>query len=497
MDDGLKMYFCRNRLFIAVIILLLVFSHTVAEAALTIEDEKKAGKEFYEKLEKDHLIYKNPRVDEYINKIGKRLLVAVTDSPFEYRFSVIQSPAINAFATPGGYVYVNTGLIALSENEAELAGVLAHEMAHVSGRHIADIMEKSAKISTASLAAMLAGFLLGGGGDLPAALATFSYAGAVTMQLKYSREHEEDADRRGLAYLIKAGYEGKAMPDFLKIMRQYEFYSNNIPSYFLTHPGTDERMRYLDALLQTRYESGGSESMFGQLKRVQTILRLENDNDEDNLTYFENKLAKTGDDCNYRYGLAVAQEKLGKTSQAFENFRKALAMSPDDRDILTAFGVAYLRNGRPGDALPYLNRAVELDGDNLKLLFSLGKAYEAKGDYPAAIKIYSKLESKKMTDEEVLYRLAYCYGKSEKMGESHYYFGLYFKKKNKMDSSLFHFKEALHYFPADSDRAKEIAEQMKPPDKQDEKRERKHMKSGYSLDYSGMSICCGESSCRA
>ena len=442
-------------------ILFFVFSSSWALASFTIEDEKKLGLEFYDNLEKDHLIYHDRRVDDYLSKIGHKLLAGMPTQFFEYRFSVIKSSAVNAFATPGGYVYVNIGLINLVENEGELAGVLAHEMAHVSARHIAAIVDKSAKINIASLAAILAGAFLGGGGDMMAAVTTFSMAAATTMNLKYSREHEEDADRLGLSYLTRAGYDGRGMPDFLKIMRQYEFYSSSVPSYFLTHPGTDDRIRYLDGLLQTSYKGGGAKSLFGQLKRLQTILRLENDNAVANLKFFQAGLANNADDLDFLYGVAVSQGKLGMTAQALENFQKALKVAPQDVEILSALGIAYYNNGRPDDALTYLNKAIAVDGENQAALFFLGKAYEAKGDYSSAIKVYKQLEAKQTADDEVLYRLAFSYGKTNNQGESHYYFGLYFKKINKMESAVFHFKEALKSFPADSPRARDIAEQLK------------------------------------
>ena len=189
--------------------------------------------------------------------MGERILAHSDKAPFAFKFSIIRSSAINAFATPGGYVYVNQGLINLVENEGELASVLAHEIAHVNGRHIAEIVDKSQKINISTLAAVLAGAFLGGGGELTAAVTSFSVAAATSLSLKYSREHEESADRMGLTYLAAAGYDGKSMLAFLKIMKRYEYYSNTIPSYFLTHPGTDERSHYIDALLQTTHRQGG------------------------------------------------------------------------------------------------------------------------------------------------------------------------------------------------------------------------------------------------
>lgn len=464
-------YLRRKKSFQFVVIFFLIFSCRLVFASLTIEDEKKLGIEFYEKIEKSNIIYRNARVGEYITKIGRQIVAKIPTPLFDYRFSIINSSAINAFATPGGYVYVNMGLITLAENESELAGVLAHEIAHVSARHIADIVDKSTKINIASLAAILAGAFLGGSGDVTAAVASFSLATATSLNLKYSREHEEEADRLGLSYLVKAGYDGNATLDFLKIMRQYEFYSSNVPSYFLTHPGTDERIRYLDSLLQSRYGAGGSRSLFGQFKRIQTILLFEKKNFNENLKFFQLALDKNSEDLDSLYGLAVSQDKLGLTTLSLESFKKALKLAPDDSDILRDLGIVYLKSGHPGEAMQCLRKVVALDANDVVALSSLGKSYEADGNYLAAIQIYQQLVAKNSTDPEVFYSLAFAYGKMNNAGDSHYNFGIYFKKKDKWASSLFHFKEALKHFPPNSPQAKDIENQMKPPGSQDNKNE--------------------------
>jgi predicted Zn-dependent protease len=454
----------QKKFFLLLISVFVLFAHGgYANASFTIEDEKKLGKEFYEKLEKSGALSDNVRVNAYVSRLGNHIVSVIPESPFEYRFSVVNSSAINAFATPGGYVYVNRGLINLVENESELAGVLSHEIGHVYARHIADIMEKSQKVNIATLAAILAGAFLGGGGDLTAAVASFSMATATTLNLKYSREHEEEADRLGISFLTKAGYNGKAMPDFLKIMSQNEYYSSNVPSYFLTHPGTDERIRYLDALLQTRYSSSGSQSLFGQLKRVQVLLALEGKDPDTNLKYFQAALLKNPQDVDCLYGMAATQQKLGLISQSLDNFYRALKLAPDDDDILRDMGIAYFNNGQPAEAVNYLRKAVEYDKNNLDALSYLGKSYEAVGNYTSAIEMYKNVENKKPGEADVHYNLAVAYGRMNNLGESHYHFGIYFKKKKKLESALFHFREALKYFPPDGPRAQDINNEMKPP----------------------------------
>lgn len=435
---------------------------SAALSSFTLDDEVKVGKEFYEKLEKANILSQNEAANRYITTLGQRILAHSDKVLFDFKFSIIRSGAINAFATPGGYVYVNQGLINLVENEGQLAGVLAHEIAHVNGRHIAEMVDKSTKLNIASLAGILAGAFLGGSADATAAITSFSVATTTALSLQYSREHEEAADRTGMSYLVAAGYNGQAMLDFLKIMKRYEYYSNSIPSYFLTHPGTDERTHYIDALLQTLYTRQGANNITGKLRRIQTILLIgQKASNSNNLTHFQKALAEKPDDVDLLYGLAFTQDKLGMSRESLDTYRKALSLSPNDMDILRDFGITLFKLGQFDEAAGYLNRALELNDDDADTLLYLGRTLETKGDLTGAIRLYRKLELKNIDDQEVLYNLAMAYGKANQTGDSHYYFGLYFKKKKKLDSALFHFKAALAHFTAGSARSKSIAEEIK------------------------------------
>lgn len=431
-----------------------------ALASLTLEDEKKLGKEFYDKLEKGQFLLRNERAQAYLTALGERILAHSDNSPFEFRFSIIRSSAINAFATPGGYVYINQGLINLVENESQLASVVAHEIAHITGRHIAEIANRSKIINLSTLAAIIAGAFLGGGGELTAAVTSFSMAAATSLSLKYSREQEEAADRSGLTFLMESGYDGKAALDFMKIMRRYEYYSNTIPSYFLTHPGTDERSHYIDALLQTTHRKGGADPVVGNLKRIQTLLLLDAKPPNANMAHFTRELRERPDDPDLLYGLAVTEEKLGMVAESLDHFRKALRLSPNDQDVLRDLGITLFKLGQFGDAQRNLRRAIEIRGDDLNANLYLGKTLIALDDLPGALAIFKKLEERLPDDPEVFYSLAMAYGKTGGPGDSHYYFGLYFKNKKKVESALFHFKEALKHFPQVNPKTKEIKKEI-------------------------------------
>ena len=450
-----------TKIFVIAAALLYIFvSAGTAFASFTIKDEKKLGKEFYEKLKDRGIFVKNPKANEYIDRIGHLLLSHGKKPLFDFTFSIINSSGINAFATPGGYVYIYSGLIEIAENESQLAGVLAHEIGHIKARHIAQTIESSKKINIATIAAILAGAFLGGSSELSAAVASFSMATATTLNLKYSRKHEEEADRLGMSYLVETGYNGEGMLNFLKIMRKYEFYSNSIPSYFLTHPGTGDRIIYMDGLLQTRYTKGGAESITGGLGRIKTILVIGGKDLDSSLRYFQNVLKKDPDNLDALYGLAVIQEKLGKTMESFSNFRRALSMSPDDAGILRDLGISYFNLGNISDAINTLQKAHSIDEKDADTILYLGRAYDTAGNYNAAFKLYKKFMKKNPDDISVYYNLAMICGKINMPGESHYNFGIFFKKKHKLKSALFHFKAAQKFFPPDSEMAGKINKQI-------------------------------------
>lgn len=447
---------------LGVIVLMLLVAVENCCAEFTIEDENKLGREFYEQLEQHQMILHNQSLTDYITGIGNLILDQTTRTPFKFNFFILDSSAINAFATPGGYIYINKGLLLVAENEAQLAGVIAHEIGHANARHVASIISKSQKLNMAALAAMLAGVFLGGGGEASAAITAFSLAGSSSMTLRYMREHEEEADRLGIDYLARAGYNPSAMVDFLKIMKQYEFLSKTMPSYLQTHPGTDDRIIYMDSLIMTRYQQPGKNSIIGNLCRVQARVPLSASELSRRQRQLEALLSKDPQNADLLYSLAMIEDQLGASSSALEHLQKALFQSPDDHEILKNIGLLYFKTGRYEQAQNYLLRAKKSDPRNDEITFALGKMYFSSGKYQEALECFLNIRNRTANEAaNVNYFTAMSYGKLQNKGESHYYFGLHFKQADKKDSALFHFREALNFFPEESERSAEIRQVVK------------------------------------
>jgi tetratricopeptide (TPR) repeat protein len=175
----------------------------------------------------------------------------------------------------------------------------------------------------------------------------------------------------------------------------------------------------------------------------------------------EESLKKDPNNIDLLYTLALTEDQLGQTNSALNHYQKALSLSPRDEDVLKNLGLIYLKMGKADLAQDYLLRAANLNANNDEVILALGKAYFALGKYQNALDCYLKIKDKIFDEEDINYFIAMTYGKLNNQGESHYYFGLYFKKAKKKESALFHFKEALNYFPQGSERVGAINQAIK------------------------------------
>lgn len=217
----------------------------VTASAFPPQMEKRIGEEAYRSIRfRESNFVDDPEVSVYINTLGRKLVAASTDRSREFEFFAIQDSTINAFAMPGGYVGMHTGLLLAAQSESEVASVLAHEVSHVTQRHIARSIGKQNDLSVASMAAMVVALLaVRSGSELaPLALASAN-AGAIQAQLNYSRDFEREADRVGFQLLNDAGFDGHAMATFFdRLQKAGRFADNSAPAYLRTHPMSGERM---------------------------------------------------------------------------------------------------------------------------------------------------------------------------------------------------------------------------------------------------------------
>ena len=210
----------------------------------SIEKEQALGRELAHQVEQQSKLLGDPVIAEYVNRIGQTL-VQHSDAKVPFTIRVVDDEQVNAFALPGGFFYVNTGVLLAAENEAELAGVMAHEIAHVAARHATRNATKQEIWNLASLPLIFVG------GPVVAAIRQASGIMVPMSFLKFSRDAEREADFLGLEYQYSAGYDPTAFVDFFERLEgEHKRKSGFLARAFSTHPMNDDRIRRAEAELE-------------------------------------------------------------------------------------------------------------------------------------------------------------------------------------------------------------------------------------------------------
>jgi len=236
-----------------------VTNPVTGERELTVMDERSEiaeGRKAHEEVLQDYGVYANPRLQAYVNELGQRLAKQSHRRNLEWHFTVLDSPEVNAFALPGGYVYVTRGLLAYMESEADLAGVIGHEIGHVSARHGAQRATRQQTAGLGVIAATVLGAVLeakgfGGATDIASTVSQGVAAGYIA---SYSRDQETQADKLGAEYLARNSYDPKNMIDVIRVLKSQEQYAADTAraegrappagaGWLASHPSNDKRLQ--------------------------------------------------------------------------------------------------------------------------------------------------------------------------------------------------------------------------------------------------------------
>lgn len=208
------------------------------------QEEARVGADFMRQARRALPLVDDPILQDYVDRLGARLLDTSPGANAGYRFFIVDDPQINAFAVPGGYIGLNSGVILHARSEQEVAGVLAHEIAHIQQRHIPRLLAASRISSAAAMAGLLAGIVAAASGaghaDAAIALSTAAYA---QNQLRFTREFEQEADRVGLELLQRASFDPRGMPDFFEKLQSWSRLNDvDAPEFLRTHPLSTSRI---------------------------------------------------------------------------------------------------------------------------------------------------------------------------------------------------------------------------------------------------------------
>jgi predicted Zn-dependent protease len=334
-----------------------------AGAIISPEQEFRIGQSFFWRLQQSIDLLDDPEIENYLTLLGNRL-VANSDAPERfYTFFMVPDTSINAFAAPGGFIGVNTGLLLASHTESELASVLAHEIGHITQRHILRSIEKQQQMSLPMTVAMIGAAILGvANPQLGTAAITAVQAGGVQLQIDFTRAHEKEADNAGMATLARSGFDTNAMASFFERLQAANRFQNGngVPEFLRTHPVTISRIAEARsrALRYSITKQLGDDVSFYLMREKLKVMSVEN-----------------------LHELLVA-------------YRHALSTGSNSSEIATRYGYsrALLANGEYTQAREVLAPLIESDPDRLSYQLLLAEIEIAVGNYRKALVIFEDFQ---------------------------------------------------------------------------------------------------------
>lgn len=427
--------------------------------SLTIEKERQIGEQFLLEIQQEIPLIEDPFLTSYINRLGQKLVAQMGPQPFHYKFFIVKDPTMNAFAVPGGYIFLHMGMIIMAEREGELAGVMAHEISHVYCRHMAKMMEKSRAVTIASLIGTMASIFLGGALAQPLLMGIMG--GGEAAMLAYSRDNEAEADSTGFKWMLKAGYNPRDMVSiFNKMNKQRWFEGGKVPLYLRTHPFTDDRIVELSH----------------QLAMHQSELPAPRDNPD--FQYFTIKLESISGNPNqllrrmtqnairepqnpvFQYGKGLALANLEKDNEATAAFQQALKLAPGNPLIQRDLAIFYFHQNHYQDAQQLLEQLGQRFPQDDVVLYYLGRIYQERKQADKALPLFEKVHKLNPTFSEVYYNLGTLYGEKGQLGQAHYYLGFHSLRTKALPLAMFHFQRALKNLSPGDPRYTEVRQQM-------------------------------------
>jgi len=414
--------------------------------AVSLNQEYYLGRAWLMSFRRQAPILDDPLLQDYVENLVYRL--AATSQMKEHRLEilVVDNPTINAFAVPGGIVGIHNGLIAKAETEAALSSVITHELAHLSQRHFARSLEAQKRSSAAMMAGLLGGLvaIAAGAGDAGMAAIMGGQAAALDAQLRYSRAHEQEADRIGMQNQVAAEMDpGGAAGMFEVMLRDSRKYGERPPEFLLTHPVTESRIADARNRASQYPRKIYEDNPEFQLMRARVELSFI-ESDDEAITHFRYRREGGGKGAvAAQYGLILALTRKGDYAEA----RKLLAPMREFAPTSIAYGLAeadiLLGQQRYGDAIKLLEKALALVPDSHPISMTLAEAYFRAGYYAKADTLLSQHTRSHPGDAHLWYLLAEVQGKAGNIFGLHQSRAEYFALNGAMDKAIEHLNLAL------------------------------------------------------
>lgn len=332
-----------------------------ADRSISPMEERRLGARIVAQLYGFEYVLEDPEISEYISALGWKLAASSNARPQELDFFLINDGRINAFALPGGYIGVNAGLLLAASTESEVAGVLGHELAHVTQRHIARTAEGSQAATLATWAAVLAAILVGSA-DPDVVIGALSLGQAINYQrqVNYTRAHELEADRIGIQTMARAGFAPEGMVSFFtKLEQQSRLYGSGLPEFLRTHPLNTTRIAEAQARAAEMPRVRREDPVDFELMRARARVLLA-DRPSEPLNHFTGLLSAGLDTPGNRYGQALALARLGQSEAALDVLAPTFRQYPRQANLLLLKGQIQLFARQHEAALATFARTLEL-----------------------------------------------------------------------------------------------------------------------------------------
>ncbi len=332
-----------------------------ADSSLSLKEEQRLGGQFMRQTRGKVDLLDDPEIEAYIQALGEQLVSYLDDAPYRYTFFVVNSAQINAFAVPGGYIGINAGLIIAADNESELASVLAHEIAHVSQRHISRSIEGSSGANLATIASILAAIALSSqGGDASLAALSVGMAAGQQSRINYTRTHEKEADRIGIQLLAGAHYDPQGMARFFeKLHKESRYYQTGLPEILRTHPVTLNRIsdaKNRAAQYSQRGQAGVADKPAFQYFRAK--VRVLNNTKQQQLEQQTRTLFNQHPLPELAYQLALLESYNGKAAHAETRLRRLIQQQGEHPWLTLALAESLQRQQKNSQALTLYKQAL-------------------------------------------------------------------------------------------------------------------------------------------
>ena len=359
-----------------------------AGSVVSPEFERRLGQAIMRNVRQSADVTQDPEVESYIQSIGYQLVSNSDDNEIPFIFFVVKDPVINAFAMPGGVVGVNSGVIINTDTESELAGVMAHEISHVTQRHMARTFEAADKFSLPILAAMIGAVALGIANPEAGKAAFAAVAGLGTQyQINFTRANEEEADRIGMQLLARAGYDPFGMPKFFeKLQQMTRINRGNAPDFLQTHPLTSSRIA--DSIARAEQCPPHEHHSTANYKLMRAKLTANSfGNPKEAVQFFEERLNADGypDIDSARYGYVIALTNADNFPKAREQLGALLSKNNENITYLLAAARLELAQRNFQAAITIYQQAAKLYPDYRPLVYGYARALLDAGQSDEAL----------------------------------------------------------------------------------------------------------------